>query len=82
MRSLHEADAIFSKSRTKTAALHQIWNGANKPVRDPEYAEIQPDGRIRHWRYIDELGKYLRVITLGDGETLHNAFPDRRFKPK
>jgi hypothetical protein len=51
-------------------------------VRDPEYAEIQPDGRIRHWRYIDELGKHLRVITLGDGETLHNAFPDRRFKAK
>jgi hypothetical protein len=51
-------------------------------VRDPEYAEIQLDGRIRHWRYIDELGKHLRVVTLGDGETLHNAFPDRGFKPK
>ena len=53
-----------------------------RTVVDPEYAEIQPDGRIRHWRYIDELGKYLRVVTLGDGETLHNAFPDRGFKPK
>ena len=28
---------------------------------------------------IEELGKYLRVITLEDGETLHNAFPDRNF---
>jgi hypothetical protein len=28
----------------------------------------------------DELGKYLRVVVLEDGETIHNAFPDRRFK--
>jgi hypothetical protein len=49
-------------------------------VLNPESTEIQPDGRIRHWRYIDELGKYLRVVTLDDGETLHNAFPDRSFK--
>jgi hypothetical protein len=27
-----------------------------------------------------ELGKYLRVITLEDGETVHNAFPDRDFE--
>lgn len=50
-------------------------------VRDPEATEVQPDGRIRHWRYIDGLGKHLRVVTLSDGETLHNAFPDRSFKP-
>lgn len=50
-------------------------------VHHPETTEVQPDGRIRHWRFISELGKYLRVVTLGDGETLHNAFPDRGFKP-
>ena len=33
-------------------------------VLNPENKEVQPDGRIRHWRYIDELGKHLRVITL------------------
>jgi hypothetical protein len=37
-------------------------------------------GRIRHWLYISELGKYLLVVTLDDGETIHNAFPDRNFK--
>jgi len=47
---------------------------------DPVYSEIQPDGRIRHWIFIPELGKYLRVVTLDDGETVHNAFPDRNFK--
>ena len=51
-------------------------------VREPEATEVQPDGRIRYWRYFDELGKYLRVITLSDGQTLHNAFPDRSFNPE
>jgi hypothetical protein len=46
----------------------------------PEHREIQPDGRIRHWIFVPELRHYLRVITLGDGETVHNAFPDRNFK--
>jgi hypothetical protein len=27
------------------------------------------------------LNRYLRVVTLEDGLTLHNAFPDRRFRP-
>jgi hypothetical protein len=30
---------------------------------------------------VQELGYYLRVVTLEDGITIHNAFPDRRFKP-
>jgi hypothetical protein len=39
--------------------------------------EVQVDGRIRFWGYVDELqGKALRVVTLEDGCTLHNAFPD------
>lgn len=46
----------------------------------PVMTEIEPIGRIRHWVYVDELGKYLRVVTLEDGETVHNAFPDRNFK--
>jgi len=39
------------------------------------------DGRIRHWGIVPELqGKVLRVVTLEDGETIHNAFPDRNFR--
>lgn len=48
----------------------------------PDAIEVQHDGRVRYWVYIDELGKYLRVVTLADGETLHNAFPDRSFNPE
>lgn len=48
-----------------------------------QYAEktvIQGDGRIRKWAKIQEVGKYLRVILLEDGETVHNAFFDRSFR--
>lgn len=49
---------------------------------NPLRREVQPeDGRIRHWLWIPELERYLRVVTLDDGVTLHNAFPDRRFRP-
>jgi len=37
-------------------------------------------GRIRKWKKIKEEGKFLRVILLPDGETVHNAFFDRGFK--
>ena len=50
-------------------------------VREPEAMEVQPDGRVRHWRFVPELGKHLRVVTLPDRRTLHNAFPDRSFQP-
>jgi len=53
-----------------------------RALRQPLRREVQPDGRVRYWIYIEELGKYLRVVTLADGETVHNAFPDRRFKER
>ena len=51
-------------------------------LENPYRKEVQPDdGRVRHWVWITELERYLRVVTLDDGKTVHNAFPDRRFKP-
>ena len=41
--------------------------------------ETQPDGRIRYWGKVGE--RWMRVVTLEDGETLLNAFYDRRFRP-
>ncbi len=47
----------------------------------PLRREVQADGRVRHWGFIAELGnRALRVVTLEDGETVHNAFPDRQFQ--
>jgi hypothetical protein len=43
----------------------------------------QTDGRICYWANIPEAdGRALRVITLEDGETIHNAFFDRNFFKK
>ena len=51
-------------------------------VRSPEKEHIQADGRIRRWARIEEMeNRYLRVILLPDGETVHNAFFDRGYKP-
>lgn len=38
-------------------------------IQEPDFVAVQLDGRIRHWLYVAELGRYLRVITLADGET-------------
>lgn len=51
-----------------------------KALKKPKYKYVQKDGRIRYFVYITKLGKYLRVVTLSDGVTVHNAFPDRNFK--
>jgi len=50
-------------------------------LENPVRKEVQANGRIRHWAFIAEVGKYLRVVTEPDGQTVHNAFFDRRFKP-
>ncbi len=49
---------------------------------NPLRSELQERNRFRIWAAIPELGgRYLRVITLEDRVTIHNAFPDRGFKP-
>ena len=51
-------------------------------VTHPVREQVQRDGRIRRWAPIAEMdGRYLRVILLPDGETVHNAFFDRSFRP-
>ena len=53
-----------------------------RAVENPDYETRQADGRIRRYKAIAEAGgKYLRVILLDDGETVHNAFFDRGFAP-
>ena len=53
-------------------------------VETPIQREDQADGRIRFWGRIVMSGetrpRYLRVVTLDDGETVHNAFFDRNFR--
>jgi hypothetical protein len=49
-------------------------------VVNPIKTQRQAAGRFKKWGFIQEEEKYLRVILLEDGETVHNAFFDRGFK--
>ena len=52
-------------------------------VATPLSRVIHEDGRIRFWgavRDAQDQPRYLRVVTLEDGETIHNAFFDRNFR--
>lgn len=54
----------------------------SRVIHDPSHETVQADGRIRRWGRVAEMdNRYLRVILLADGETVHNAFFDRRFSP-
>ena len=67
--------------RRKRPYIELAW--CAQVVASPLYRETQEDGRIRFWGEVtlpDETSpRYLRVVTLEDGETFHNAFFDRRF---
>ena len=49
---------------------------------NPIRMEKQEHNRYRFWGRVVELdNRILRVVTLQDKKTIHNAFPDRNFKP-
>ena len=70
----------FYRNRPDRVIITDEWI---QEVIDFPIAEcVQRDGRIRRWGRIPGMGnRYLRVVLLADGETVHNAFFDRRFKP-
>jgi hypothetical protein len=71
-------DAI--RTRPDRAAIHDAWIA--RAIEAPARERVQADGRIRRWARIDEAGgRWLRVVLLADGETVHNAFFDRSFVP-
>jgi hypothetical protein len=66
------------RARPDRVAIRIEW--IQRVIEQSEAEAIQADGRIRRWAPIPEAGgRYLRVILLADGETVHNAFFDRRF---
>lgn len=63
----------------KRPYLRMEW--VERVLASPAKRQVQPDGRIRMWGIIDEMGgRVLRVVLLSDGETVHNAFLDRGFR--
>jgi hypothetical protein len=74
--------AYFEAIRTRPdrAVIRDEW--IMRAVRSPLRQEVQADGRIRCWTHVPEMGdRFLRVVLLPDGETVHNAFFDRGFVP-
>lgn len=64
----------------KRPYLRKDW--CIRVVESPIRSEPQENNRFRFWGKVPELGdRVLRVITLADKVTIHNAFPDRGFKP-
>ena len=69
---------LYTRSTPDRARIKEKW--IEDAIKCPIHREVQEDGRIRHWAKIEEENKYLRVIVLSDGRTVHNAFFDRTFK--
>lgn len=71
---------LAMRQRPDRAGIDMAW--IERAIRQPVREAIQQDGRIRRWAAIPEAdGRYLRVVLLPDGETVHNAFFDRGFVP-
>ena len=50
-------------------------------LENPIESEKQEGNRFRFWGIVEEFeNRVLRVITLADKQTIHNAFPDRGYK--
>ena len=51
-------------------------------IENPLRVEPQEHNRFRFWGKVPQLGgRIIRGVTLEDKRTIHNAFPDRGFKP-
>lgn len=69
---------LHMKQRPDRADIKDEW--ILRVANHPEHQTVQADNRIRRWARIAEADdRYLRVILLEDGETVHNAFFDRNF---
>ena len=74
----HYFEAI--RRRPDRAIIEDSW--IERAIREPVRELIQADGRIRRWVRVPEMeNRYLRVVLLEDGKTVHNAFFDRGFQP-
>jgi hypothetical protein len=72
----------FDEIRRRPDRVMILDESVQRALDAPIRTSVQPDGRIRLWTRIPEMGgRVLRVVALPDGETIHNAFFDRRFVP-
>lgn len=71
----------FEQKLLERPEIQRVW--CQHVLANPLKTVTQPNGRMSHWAVIAEYGyRVLRVITLEDGETLHNAYFDRNFRSR
>lgn len=75
-RTQYFALTAMGKTGRRRIEPHMILSVLNNPIRKAR----QDDGRVQYWGWVWELQTYIRVVTLSDGETVHNAFLDRDFE--
>lgn len=69
----------FRRKFSDRIEIQDAW--IEQVIRNPVRTQRQSDGRIRLWGKVAQArGRYLRVVLLDDGETVHNAFFDRDFR--
>jgi len=79
MKAYEFTDYFENEVIRKRPYLKKEW--CIQVLENPIKSEKQEDNRYRFWAPLDELdGRYLRVVTLEDKITIHNAFLDRSFK--
>jgi hypothetical protein len=80
MKEYRFTDYFENEVLRKRPYLQKEW--CIRVIERPIKTEPQEHNRYRFWAVIEELeGRVLRVVTLEDQTTIHNAFPDRGFKP-
>ena len=80
MKTYKFTDYFENEVLRKRPYLKKEWR--IQVLENPIRSEPQENNRFRFWGAIPEFdNRILRVVTLEDKVTIHNAFPDRRFNP-
>lgn len=67
----------YARLRLAAREIDHVYVG--RVIENPRRTRTERNGRKRMWGFIEEEGRWLRVVTLPDG-TVHNAFFDKDFK--
>lgn len=68
----------FERALQQRPQIKREW--CERIAKHSGFSQRMPNGRVRYWGWIEELGHYVRVVVLEDGETLHTAMIDSKFK--
>ncbi len=76
-RTRYCAFEVMARAERRVITPAMIVGVLDRPAR----RVVQDNGRVRYWGLIRDLGSYLSIITLADGETVHTYYIDEDFAP-